>query len=120
MVDAVQWEKPGRPLENSGACSWWSFVSLEQAHLQILGKEGFQGLRVVPPTYCRCQGECGAKEICGSGLGELAGVTELGIACPRRKLVLGHKLLYSGGLELVGADPLPWGPAKVCRLGSWG
>ena len=120
MVGAVQWEKPGRPLENSGACSWWSFVSLEQAHLQIPGKGGFQGLRVVPPTYCRCQAEYGAKEIRGSGLRGLAGVTELGIACPRRKLVLGHKLLYLGGLELVGADPLPWGPAKVCRLGSWG
>lgn len=49
---------------------------------------------------------------------ELAEVTELGVACPRRKLVLGHKL-YSGGPELVGADPLPWGPATR-RLGAGG
>lgn len=75
---------------------------------------------MVPPTYCRCQVECGAKEIRDSGLGELAGVTELGVVCPQRKLVLGQQLLCSGGLELVGADPLPWGPAEVHRLGSWG
>lgn len=29
-VEAVQWEKPRRPRENSGVCSQWGFLSEEQ------------------------------------------------------------------------------------------
>lgn len=63
--------------------------------------------------------ECGAKEIRGSGLGELAGHRAGGLPTQGGS-VPWPALLYSGGLELVGADPLPWGPAEARRLGAGG
>lgn len=69
-VEAVGQEKPRRPREKSGVCSQWGVLSKEQAHLQIPENEG---LRMMPPSAYRCQVEFGAKEICGSCLGEVAG-----------------------------------------------
>lgn len=118
MVEAVQWEKPGKAF-------WKILEHVLGGVLFLLSRLIYKFLEMGVsrdlgwyPTYCRCQVECGAKEIVALGWGNWLRSQSWGLPAQGRKLVLGHKLLYSGGLELVGADPLPWGPAEARRLGA--
>ena len=106
-------------MENSGACSRWSFVSLEQAHLQIPGNGGFQGLRVVPLTYCRCQVECGAKEIRGSGLGELASQS-WGLSAHRGGWYSASSCCTLGASSWLVLTPFPGDQPKCIGWGAGG
>ena len=106
-------------MENSGACSRWSFVSLEQAHLQIPGNGGFQGLRVVPLTYCRCQVECGAKEIRGSGLGELASQS-WGLSAHRGGWSSARSCCTLGASSWLVLTPFPGDQPKCIGWGAGG